>query len=141
VITGDGVWDGIGSMTIGVLLGIVAIILAIETKSLLIGEAADPEVERSIRTALESVDEVDHIIDLRTQHLGPDDLLIAAKIAVNHDDTAAQVAKGIDAAEARIRTAVPMAGHIFLEPALGDPTRVAEQDPSVQDSAAPGPTA
>ncbi|MGI8328800.1 cation diffusion facilitator family transporter [Actinomadura scrupuli] len=136
VITGDGVWDGIGSMTIGVLLGVVAIILAIETKSLLIGEAADPEVERSIRAALESVDEVDHVIDLRTQHLGPDDLLIAAKIAVHHDDSAAQVAKGIDAAEARIRTAVPMAGHIFLEPALGDPARVARQDP-----ATPEPTA
>jgi cation diffusion facilitator family transporter len=126
VITGDGIWDGVGSMTIGVLLGVVAIILAIETKSLLIGEAADPEVERSIRTALESVDEVDHIIDLRTQHLGPEDLLIAAKIAVKHDDTAAQIAKGIDAAEARIRAAVPMAGHIFLEPAIGDPAGVTE---------------
>ncbi|MCW2884290.1 MAG: hypothetical protein QOE54_5314 [Streptosporangiaceae bacterium] len=126
VITGDGIWDGVGSMTIGVLLGVVAIILAIETKSLLIGEAADPEVERSIRTALESVDEVDHIMDLRTQHLGPEDLLIAAKIAVKHDDTAAQIAKGIDAAEARIRAAVPMAGHIFLEPAIGDPAGVTE---------------
>jgi cation diffusion facilitator family transporter len=126
VVTGDGIWDGVGSMAIGVLLGVVAIILAIETKSLLIGEAADPEVERSIRAALESGDEVDHVIELRTQHLGPDDLLVAARIAVRHDDTAAQIAKGIDAAEGRIRATVPMARHIFLEPALGDPTRVTD---------------
>jgi cation diffusion facilitator family transporter len=127
VVTGNGIWDGIGSMTIGVLLGVVAIILAIETKSLLIGEAADPEVERSILTALESVTEVDHVIQLQTQHIGPEDLLIAAKIAVNHNDTAAQVARGIDAAETRIRAAVPMARYIFLEPALGESAEVTDQ--------------
>jgi cation diffusion facilitator family transporter len=126
VVTGDGIWDGIGSMAIGVLLGVVAVILAIETKSLLIGEAADPEVEQSILTALESVAEVDHVIQLQTQHLGPEDLLVAAKIAVRHDDSAVQVAKGIDAAEARIRAAVPMAAHIFLAPALGDAVGVTE---------------
>jgi cation diffusion facilitator family transporter len=126
VITGDGVWDGVGSMTIGVLLGVVAIILAIETKSLLIGEAADPEVERAIRGALESGAEVQHVIELRTQHLGPEDLLVAAKIAVRHDDTAAEITKGIDAAESRIRAAVPIASHIFLEPSLGDSAKVAD---------------
>jgi divalent metal cation (Fe/Co/Zn/Cd) transporter len=126
VVTGNGAWDGIGSIAIGVLLGVVAVILAIETKSLLIGEAADPEVERAIRTALESVTEVDHVIELQTQHLGPEDLLIAAKIAVKHDDTAAQIAKGINAAEVLIRAAVPMAKHIFLEPALAEPTKVTD---------------
>ncbi|MCW2914171.1 MAG: cation diffusion facilitator family transporter [Actinomycetia bacterium] len=124
VVTGDGIWDGIGSMAIGVLLGAVAIILAIETKSLLIGEAADPEIEQTIMAALEAGAEVEHVIELLTQHIGPEDLLIAAKIAVKHDDSAAKVAMGIDAAEGRVRAAVPMAKHIFLEPALGDPAKV-----------------
>jgi cation diffusion facilitator family transporter len=124
VITGDGIWDGIGSMAIGVLLGAVAIILAIETKSLLIGESADPEIEQTILAALEAGAEVEHVIELLTQHIGPEDLLIAAKIAVKHDDSAAKVAMGIDAAEGRVRAAVPMAKHIFLEPALGDPAKV-----------------
>jgi cation diffusion facilitator family transporter len=124
VVTGDGVWDGVGSMAIGVLLGMVAIILALETKSLLIGEAADPEIEQTIMAALEAGPEVEHVIELLTQHIGPEDLLIAAKIAVKHDDSAAKVAMGIDAAEGRVRAAVPMAKHIFLEPALGDPAKV-----------------
>jgi cation diffusion facilitator family transporter len=124
VVTGDGIWDGIGSMAIGVLLGAVAIILAIETKSLLIGEAAEPEIEQTILAALEAGAEVEHVIELLTQHIGPEDLLIAAKIAVKHDDSAAKVAMGIDAAEGRVRAAVPMAKHIFLEPALGDPAKV-----------------
>lgn len=118
VVTGDGVWDGVGSIAIGVLLGFVAIVLAIETKSMLIGESAAAEVERRIVAALESVAEVDRVIHLRTLHVGPEELLVAAKIAVTHDDTAAQVARGIDAAEKRIRAAVPMAAHIYLEPDL-----------------------
>jgi cation diffusion facilitator family transporter len=126
VVTGDGRWDGIGSMAIGVLLGVVAIILAMETKSLLIGEAADPEIQQIIVAALESGAEVEHVILLQTQHIGPEDLLIAAKIAVKHDDSAAKVASGIDAAEARVRAAVPMAKHIFLEPALGDRAKVTD---------------
>ncbi|WP_395104512.1 cation diffusion facilitator family transporter [Actinomadura sp. SCN-SB] len=121
VVTHNGVWDGIGTVCIGVLLGLIAIILAIETKSLLIGEGADPEVERQIVAALESVEEVDHLIHIRTQYIGPEELLIAAKIAVDHDDTAAQVAQGIDAAEAKIRAQFPEARLIYLEPALDTP--------------------
>jgi cation diffusion facilitator family transporter len=118
VITGDGVWDGVGSMAIGVLLGLVAVVLAIETKSMLIGEAATPEVERKIHQALEATHEVDRVIHLRTLHVGPEEILVAAKIAVTRDDTAAEVAKGIDAAEKRIRDAAPAARHIYLEPDL-----------------------
>src|SRR4051812_36408480 len=123
VITGDVVWDGVGTVAIGLLLGVIAVILAIETKSLLIGEGAGPEAERKIIDALESVEQVDHVMHLRTQHIGPDELLVAAKIAVKHDDTAAEVARGIDAAEARVRETVPIARMIYLEPALDEPPR------------------
>ncbi|MEO3859251.1 cation diffusion facilitator family transporter [Acrocarpospora sp. B8E8] len=118
VITGDGIWDGIGTLMIGVLLAIIAVILALETKSLLIGEGAGPEMEQQIRTALESAPEVTRIIHMRTLHLGPEELLVAAKIAVDHDDTAAEVARGIDEAEQRIRAQVPIARVIYLEPDL-----------------------
>ncbi|GAA2424155.1 cation diffusion facilitator family transporter [Actinomadura vinacea] len=132
VVTHDGVWDGIGTVSIGVLLAVIAIVLAVETKSLLIGEGADPEVEQRILEALESVDEVDHVMHIRTQFIGPEEMLIAAKIAVNHDDTAAEVARGIDAAEAKVRAQFPEARLIYLEPALDEADRknAAETSPS-----------
>ncbi|MQY07133.1 cation diffusion facilitator family transporter [Actinomadura macrotermitis] len=132
VVTGDGVWDGVGTVAIGVLLGAVATILAIETKSLLIGEGADPEQEGRIIAALESVPEVDHVMHILTEYVGPEELLIAAKIAVYHNDTAAEVARGIDAAEAKIRGEFPEAKLIYLEPAL---------DPADCRQARPGSTA
>lgn len=118
VVTGNPVWDAIGTLMIGVLLAVIAIILAIETKSLLLGEGATPEMERQIRAALEGSAEVERVIHMRTLHLGPEELLVAAKIAVTHDDTAAEVARGIDEAEQRIREAVPIARVIYLEPDL-----------------------
>ncbi|GAA3240200.1 cation diffusion facilitator family transporter [Actinocorallia longicatena] len=126
VATGDGVWDGIGTISIGLLLGVIAVVLAVETKSLLLGEGADPEMERRIVESLESVEQVDHVIHIRTEYVGPEELLVAAKIAVNHDDTAADVAKGIDAAEARVRELFPVARLIYLEPALDEPKRDTE---------------
>ncbi|MEV0382246.1 cation diffusion facilitator family transporter [Nonomuraea sp. NPDC050643] len=123
VLTGDGVWDGIGTLMIGVLLAVIAIVLAIETKSLLVGEGASPEMENQIRRALESAPEVDRIIHMRTLHLGPEELLVGAKIAVAHDDTAIEVARGIDEAERRIREAVPIARVIYLEPDLDRSSR------------------
>ncbi|WP_433512425.1 cation diffusion facilitator family transporter [Nonomuraea sp. CA-143628] len=118
VITGDGVWDGIGTLMIGVLLAVIAVVLAIETKSLLVGEGASSEMEAQIRTALEGTPAVDRVIHMRTMHLGPEELLVAAKIAVSHDDSASEVARGIDEAERRIREAVPIARVIYLEPDL-----------------------
>lgn len=118
VVTGDGVWDGVGTLAIGLLLAIIAIVLAAETKSLLIGESATPEIEERIRAAVEGAPEIDSVIHLRTLHLGPEELLVAAKIAVRHDETAAEVARGIDEAERRIREAVPIARVIYLEPDL-----------------------
>ncbi|MGW4348366.1 cation diffusion facilitator family transporter [Streptomyces sp. NPDC004690] len=116
LITGDGVWDGIGTVCIGVLLVAIALVLAVETKSLLLGEAAGVEVVRQIEDATVDGESVTRIIHMRTLHLGPEELLVAAKIAVRHDDSAAEVAAAIDAAEARIRAAVPIARVIYLEP-------------------------
>ncbi|QES41950.1 MULTISPECIES: cation diffusion facilitator family transporter [Streptomyces] len=114
--TGDGVWDGIGTLCIGVLLILIAIILAAETKSLLLGEAAGTEEVAEIEKAVVDGDTVTKVIHMRTLHLGPEELLVAAKIAVQHDDTAAEVASAINAAEERIRAAVPIARVIYLEP-------------------------
>ncbi|QES48543.1 cation transporter [Streptomyces venezuelae] len=116
LLTGDGVWDGIGTLCIGLLLILIAIVLAAETKSLLLGEAAGTEDIEKIQTALVDGETVTRLIHMRTLHLGPEELLVAAKIAVRTDETAAQVAEAIDAAEARIREAVPIARVIYLEP-------------------------
>ncbi|SCK11344.1 cation diffusion facilitator family transporter [Streptomyces sp. WMMB 322] len=116
IATGNGVWDGIGTLCIGVLLVVIAIVLAAETKSLLLGESADPAEREKIRDALVDGETVTGIIHMRTLHLGPDELLVAAKVAVQHDDTAAEVARAIDAAEERIRESVPSARVIYLEP-------------------------
>ncbi|MFF7459513.1 cation diffusion facilitator family transporter [Kitasatospora sp. NPDC008115] len=116
VITGDAVWDGIGTLCIGLLLIAIAFVLAIETRSLLLGESAHPETVGRIRDALVDHDSVDRVIHMRTLHLGPEELLVAAKIAVPADSTAAEVAEAIDAAEVRVRRAVPIARAIYLEP-------------------------
>jgi cation diffusion facilitator family transporter len=116
LITGNGLFDAAGTAMIGLLLVAIAVILAIETKSLLIGEAATPEHIRSIEKAISGADSVERIIHMRTMHLGPEELLVAAKVAVRHDESAEQVARGIDDAEARIRAAVPIARVIYIEP-------------------------
>jgi cation diffusion facilitator family transporter len=118
VVTGNGRWDGVGTLAIGGLLVAVAVTLAVETKSLLIGESASADVEHAIVDALLDGPEVDRVIHLRTLHLGPEELLVAAKIAVAHDNTADMVAKGIDAAERRVRAAVGVQTVIYLEPDL-----------------------
>ncbi|MDT9700692.1 cation transporter [Streptomyces sp. P17] len=114
--TGDGVWDGIATVCIGILLVLIAVVLAVETKSLLLGEAAGVEEAHKIEAAIVDGDTVTGIIHMRTLHLGPEELLVAAKIAVQHDDTATEIAAAIDAAETRIRAAVPIARVIYLEP-------------------------
>lgn len=114
--TGDGVWDGIGTLCIGILLILIALVLAVETKSLLLGESAGLEEVEKIEAAIVDGETVTGIIHMRTLHLGPEELLVAAKIAVQHDDTATEVASAINAAESRIRVAVPIARVIYLEP-------------------------
>ncbi len=130
-ITHDDVWDG-ASVAIGVLLACVAAVLATEMKSLLIGESASIDVEAAIVAAIEAGPEVERVIHLRTLHVGPETLLVAAKIGVLHDDTAASIAAGIDAAERRIRAAVPIAELIFLEPDIYQAARADPSDPAVR---------
>ena len=131
-VTHDDRWDGAGSLGIGVVLGFVAVILAIETKSLLIGESATADVERAIVAALEDGPEVERVIHLRTLHLGPETLLVAAKIAVSREQSAAAVVAGIDTAERRVRAAVPIAELIYLEPDVYQDSRADLTDPAVR---------
>ncbi|WP_327677465.1 cation diffusion facilitator family transporter [Kitasatospora sp. NBC_00458] len=128
VITGDAVWDGIGTLSIGVLLIAIALVLAVETRSLLIGESAHPEVVAEIRDALVDHDSVTRVIHMRTMHLGPEELLVAAKIAVPAESTATEVAEAIDAAEARVRRAVAIARVIYLEPDIFSAEKEAQGD-------------
>jgi divalent metal cation (Fe/Co/Zn/Cd) transporter len=116
LITGDGLWDAAGTAMIGLLLVAIAVVLAIETKSLLLGEAASPEDLARIAEAIVSGADVQRIIHMKTLHLGPEELLVAGKIAVPPRQTAGELALVIDAVEARIRAAVPIARVIYLEP-------------------------
>ncbi len=116
VITGNGRFDAVGAMAIGSLLVVIAIFLSIEMTAMLVGEAALPEEVEAIRTALESSPGVERVIHLRTVHVGPDELLVGAKIAVKHSNTGREIAEAIDEAEAALRTAVPTARYVFLEP-------------------------
>ncbi len=115
IVTGNGHWDAAGTALIGVLLVAVAVVLAVETKSLLLGESATREDIRAIEAALVGPG-VSGIIHLKTLHLGPEELLVAAKIAVEQTETGTQIAEAIDAAEMRVRSAVPIATVIYLEP-------------------------
>lgn len=118
MVTGDPVWDGVGTLAIGGLLGVIAIVLIIEMQSLLIGEGATPEEDRAIRASLVDGTTIDRLIHIKTQYLGPEELLVAAKVAVTPGLDIAQIAAGIDAAESRVRAAVPAARIIYLEPDL-----------------------
>jgi cation diffusion facilitator family transporter len=118
MLTGEPVWDGVGTIAIGLLLGAIAVVLMIEMHSLLIGEGATREEERAIRTAIDQTANIDRLIHLRTQYLGPEQLLVGAKIALAAQTDLATVATTINAAEAAIREAVPAAQLIYLEPDL-----------------------
>ena len=114
LITGDGVWDALGTAMIGLLLVAIAVVLAMETESLLLGESATKEDVQRISEALQAGGT--RIIHLKTMHLGPEELLVAAKISMGASETGEEIAKGIDDAEQRIRAAVPIARVIYLEP-------------------------
>ncbi|MFD6949745.1 cation diffusion facilitator family transporter [Nocardiopsis sp. TSRI0078] len=118
LVTGNGVWDGLGTAAIGILLVVIAIVLAIEVKSLLIGESATSENVQAIRRAIESVEDVDGLIHMRTMHVGPEELLVAAKVAVDAHNDAGRVTRAINEAEDRIRSAVPIATLVYIEPDL-----------------------
>jgi cation diffusion facilitator family transporter len=118
LITGNGAFDGAATVCIGLLLVAVAVLLATETKSLLIGEAADPQDIGAITKALLAEPLFNRVIHLRTMHLGPEELLVTAKVAVDRDDEAGEISTAIDSAERRVRAGVPEARYIFIEPDL-----------------------
>lgn len=116
VITGNGLFDAIGTIAIGVLLVGVAIIVGVEVKSLLVGEGATDEDIAKIEKALLAGDDIDRIIHMKTLYLGPDEFMIGAKISVAPELTVMQLAVTVNLAERRIRDAVPAARVIYLEP-------------------------
>ncbi|QLY32901.1 cation diffusion facilitator family transporter [Nocardia huaxiensis] len=117
-LTGNPVWDGIGTVAIGVLLGFIAVVLIVEMKSLLIGEGATPDEDRRIRAALTGDPRIDRVLNLKTQYLAPDQLLVAAKVAMSPGLDIDSAAVVLDEAEARVRGAVPSAGDVYIEPDL-----------------------
>ncbi|MBW3665399.1 MAG: cation diffusion facilitator family transporter [Actinobacteria bacterium] len=127
--THDPVWDAVGTIAIGVLLGVIAMVLAVEMKSLLIGESASEDDETTIRQHLQRGDAVVRLLHLRTQHIGPEELLVAAKLEFRHGLDADALAVTIDGIERELRRALPKARMIYLEPALatggheGEPMR------------------
>lgn len=138
LLTDDPIWDGAGTLAIGVLLLLVAIVVAIETYGMLVGEAAAPAQVAAIRQALAGAPAVVEVIHMRTLHLGPDELLVAAKIGLDAGMTAAQVAAAIDEAEARVRAAVPTTCRIYLEPDI--PRAAVAAEPPAAADATPGAT-
>jgi cation diffusion facilitator family transporter len=114
--TGDARFDALGSVAIGILLGAIAFVLATEMKSLLIGESATPDVQQQIRAAIEDSAPVSRLIHLRTLHLGPDELLVGAKVEFSSSLDLPGLARAIDEVEARVRAAVADARVIYIEP-------------------------
>ena len=109
-------WDAAGSIAIGVLLVVVAFILGIEMKALLLGETASPAHQKALRDALRSHERVLQVVYMHTEHLGPDTILVAAKVIFDPSLSAAEVSQTIDNTEAAMRAAVPAARFIFIEP-------------------------
>jgi cation diffusion facilitator family transporter len=128
VVTGDPVWDALGTLAIGTLLGIISVILAIEMKSLLMGEGADPVHAAAMRDALERTDGIEEILDLRSQHIGPEELLVAGQVRMASGLDLDGVIRSIDTAESRMREAVPYTARIFLEPDHADVTPLSVSD-------------
>ncbi len=121
VLTGEPIFDGLASVAIGVLLVCIALVLTIEIKSLLIGESAGPDDEAAIRAALEAEPTVRRVIHTRTQHMGPDTLLVGAKVEFDPGLSVSQLAEAVDGAETRVRAPLPIAEMIYVEPDLQRP--------------------
>jgi cation diffusion facilitator family transporter len=127
-ITGNARFDAVGSIAIGILLCVIAVILVVEMKGLLIGEAASPDALASIQQAMESTDRVQRVIHMRTEHLGPDELLVAAKLSFDSTLELPALAEAINEVEHRVRQAVPTARVIYIEPDI-------ERSPESQSAA------
>ena len=128
-VTGDSRWDAYGTIAIGVLLVAIATVLVFEMKSLLIGESAVAPMRKTIVEVITGTENIDAVLHMRTQHLGPDELLVAAKVQLTPGLDTAGVATAINRAEQRIREAIPIDCIIYLEPDIFDP-----QHPSLAKS-------
>jgi cation diffusion facilitator family transporter len=117
-LTGDPLYDALGTLAIGALLGVVAVVLGMEMYSLLVGEAASSQEQAAIQRTLSSITGIARLLQLRTMYLSPDELLVAAKVEMHPELSASEAARVIDQAEARLREAVPSARVIYLEPDL-----------------------
>jgi cation diffusion facilitator family transporter len=116
VITGNPLFDAIGTLMIGTLLVVVAVVLGIETKSLLVGEGANDDDVDKIEQAIVAGPEAERIIHMKTLYLGPDELLVAAKLGFTADQKVLEIAAATNVIEQRIRAAVPSARVIYIEP-------------------------
>ena len=116
MITGNALFDAVGTIAIGVLLILVAIVLGIETKSLLVGEGASAGDASRIRDAINADPDVEALIHMKTLYLGPDELLVGAKVAFGKTKKLGDVAASINSLESSIRAAVPAARVIYIEP-------------------------
>lgn len=134
IATGNGIYDGLGSMAIGALLVCVAVFLAIEMKSLLLGESATREAQQKIVSAIENTPGVERLIHIRTLHLGPEEVLVAAKLAVAPGTEATAIAEIINTAERAIREAEPMSQHIYLEPDIYTENHTPEARPAIPEA-------
>jgi len=138
MLTGEPRFDAAGSIAIGILLGAVAILLATEMRSLLIGEAALPRERQAIVDAIENSEHVLRLIHIRTQHIGPDEVLVAGKVEFAHDLSVAQLADAINTLEQRIREAVPACDPIYIEPDLYRPPTESGTEPGTEPDTEPG---
>ena len=132
------VWDGIGTLSIGVLLGAIAVVLMVEMRSLLLGESAGKADAAAIRAAISSTEGVEKLIHLRTQHLGPDELLVAVKVQFNPGYTTAELTAAIDRVETNTRRAVPIARPMYVEPGVWQDEDSEDDGPKDDDSEGEG---
>ncbi|HWG02337.1 MAG TPA: cation diffusion facilitator family transporter [Trebonia sp.] len=115
-VTGSPVWDGAASISIGGLLVVVALRLGLDSRDYLIGKAADPSELKTIRGVIEETPGIDEILDLRTMHLGPDQLIVAARVAFSDRFSADNAEDAADDIDRRLRERLPSATHLFLDP-------------------------
>lgn len=124
--TGNPIYDGVGTLLIGLLLGVIAIVLAYEMRSLLIGEGAKVEDQEKIVEAIRSSPRVVQLIHMRTQHIGPEELLVGAKVEFEKGMSTTEIAHAVDSLENAIRERVPIVGPMYIEPDLMRPSRIGE---------------
>jgi cation diffusion facilitator family transporter len=130
--TGNRVWDGVASITIGLLLAAIAIVLAAESRKLLLGRAPEPDETAAIRRAIEGTPGVERVLDLDAVHLGPNEILVAADVEFSDSLDAEGVEDAIDEVERRISQAEPDARRIFIEPEDGDDYDAVHPDKGVR---------